>query len=168
MKLVRYGPAGKEKPGLIDTDGKLRDLSRKVKDIDGVALAPALLVRAPGHADTCLVTGHHTFPKRQAGDGSHLALTRGRACPGVGHVRALGLHLDGRRDDRSQVSGAETLDVGQLLAREGGGARAQRLAGLSTIRGKGGARRRLRDGQGQRQAHGERRQDRPIPSHGAR
>ena len=35
MKLVRYGPAGKEKPGLIDADGKLRDLSRKVKDIDG-------------------------------------------------------------------------------------------------------------------------------------
>ena len=35
MKLVRYGPAGKEKPGLIDADGKLRDLSRKVNDIDG-------------------------------------------------------------------------------------------------------------------------------------
>ena len=31
MKLVRYGPAGKEKPGLIDADGKLRDLSRKVE-----------------------------------------------------------------------------------------------------------------------------------------
>ena len=43
MKLVRYGPAGKEKPGLIDADGKLRDLSRKVKDIDGAALAPAVL-----------------------------------------------------------------------------------------------------------------------------
>ena len=46
MKLVRYGPAGKEKPGLIDADGKLRDLSRKVKDIDGAALAPAKLERA--------------------------------------------------------------------------------------------------------------------------
>jgi 2-keto-4-pentenoate hydratase/2-oxohepta-3-ene-1,7-dioic acid hydratase in catechol pathway len=43
MKLVRYGPAGKEKPGLVDADGKLRDLSRKVKDIDGAALAPAKL-----------------------------------------------------------------------------------------------------------------------------
>jgi 2-keto-4-pentenoate hydratase/2-oxohepta-3-ene-1,7-dioic acid hydratase in catechol pathway len=43
MKLVRYGPAGKEKPGLIDADGKLRDLSRKVKDIDALALAPAKL-----------------------------------------------------------------------------------------------------------------------------
>jgi 2,4-diketo-3-deoxy-L-fuconate hydrolase len=45
MKLVRYGPAGKEKPGLIDTDGNLRDLSRKVKDIDGVSLAPAELAK---------------------------------------------------------------------------------------------------------------------------
>ncbi len=45
MKLVRYGPAGKEKPGLIDADGKLRDLSRKVKDIDGATLAPAELAK---------------------------------------------------------------------------------------------------------------------------
>jgi len=43
MKLVRYGPAGKEKPGLIDADGKLRDLSRKVADIGPGTLAPAKL-----------------------------------------------------------------------------------------------------------------------------
>ncbi len=43
MKLVRYGPAGREKPGMIDADGVLRDLSRKVKDIDAEALAPASL-----------------------------------------------------------------------------------------------------------------------------
>ena len=43
MKLVRYGPPGKEKPGLIDADGKLRDLSRKVKDIGPDTLAPAKL-----------------------------------------------------------------------------------------------------------------------------
>ena len=43
MKLVRYGPAGREKPGLIDADGNLRDLSRKVKDIDAATLAPASL-----------------------------------------------------------------------------------------------------------------------------
>lgn len=35
MKLVRYGKIGEEKPGLIDDDGVLRDLSRKVKDISG-------------------------------------------------------------------------------------------------------------------------------------
>jgi 2-keto-4-pentenoate hydratase/2-oxohepta-3-ene-1,7-dioic acid hydratase in catechol pathway len=43
MKLVRYGPPGREKPGLIDADGVLRDLSRKVKDIDGATLAPSAL-----------------------------------------------------------------------------------------------------------------------------
>ena len=43
MKLVRYGPVGKEKPGLIDADGKLRDLSKKIKDIDGASLSPASL-----------------------------------------------------------------------------------------------------------------------------
>src|SRR5487761_368788 len=43
MKLVRYGPVGREKPGMIDADGVLRDPSRKVKDIDAEALAPASL-----------------------------------------------------------------------------------------------------------------------------
>ena len=33
MKLVRYGPAGREKPGLIDAQGKLRDLSAHIQDI---------------------------------------------------------------------------------------------------------------------------------------
>ena len=45
MKLVRYGPAGKEKPGLIDSDGKLRDLSKKVKDINAASLAPAEIAK---------------------------------------------------------------------------------------------------------------------------
>ena len=35
MKLVRYGKAGQEKPGLIDDDGILRDLSRKIDDVSG-------------------------------------------------------------------------------------------------------------------------------------
>jgi len=45
MKLVRYGRAGTEKPGLIDKDGALRDLSRAVKDITPEALSPAGLKR---------------------------------------------------------------------------------------------------------------------------
>ena len=45
MKLVRYGRAGSEKPGLIDHDGHLRDLSRVVKDITAEALSPAGLKR---------------------------------------------------------------------------------------------------------------------------
>jgi 2-keto-4-pentenoate hydratase/2-oxohepta-3-ene-1,7-dioic acid hydratase in catechol pathway len=45
MKLLRYGPAGQEKPGLLDRDGKMRDLSGMVRDIDGEALATASLDR---------------------------------------------------------------------------------------------------------------------------
>ncbi|MFP6758388.1 MAG: fumarylacetoacetate hydrolase family protein [Alphaproteobacteria bacterium] len=40
MKLVRYGRPGKEKPGLIDGDGKLRDLSKKIADITPDNLTP--------------------------------------------------------------------------------------------------------------------------------
>lgn len=45
MKLVRYGPAGREKPGIVDADGKIRDLSRVVKDIDGEMLASGGLTK---------------------------------------------------------------------------------------------------------------------------
>ncbi len=45
MKLLRYGPAGQEKPGILDADGRLRDLSAHVADIDGAALAPASLAK---------------------------------------------------------------------------------------------------------------------------
>jgi len=45
MKLLRYGPPGQEKPGLFDRDGKIRDLSGAVRDIDGETLAPAALDR---------------------------------------------------------------------------------------------------------------------------
>jgi ureidoglycolate lyase len=45
MKLLRYGPAGQEKPGLVDRDGRIRDLSGVVRDIDGETLAPAALDR---------------------------------------------------------------------------------------------------------------------------
>ncbi|MGA0571675.1 fumarylacetoacetate hydrolase family protein [Variovorax sp. VNK109] len=43
MKLVRYGNPGKEKPGLIDADGKLRDLSGVVPDIGPAQLGEAAL-----------------------------------------------------------------------------------------------------------------------------
>ncbi|RZM01668.1 MAG: FAA hydrolase family protein [Variovorax sp.] len=39
MKLLRYGPPGQEKPGLLDAGGTLRDLSAHVADIDGAALS---------------------------------------------------------------------------------------------------------------------------------
>lgn len=40
MKLVRFGPDGGEKPGLVDADGAIRDLSAHVSDINGETLSP--------------------------------------------------------------------------------------------------------------------------------
>jgi 2-keto-4-pentenoate hydratase/2-oxohepta-3-ene-1,7-dioic acid hydratase in catechol pathway len=48
MKLLRYGPAGQEKPGLLDAAGAIRDLSGVVPDIAGEALSPAGLARLKG------------------------------------------------------------------------------------------------------------------------
>jgi ureidoglycolate lyase/2,4-diketo-3-deoxy-L-fuconate hydrolase len=45
MKLLRFGAPGHERPGLIDAQGRLRDLSAHVPDIAGDALAPASLAR---------------------------------------------------------------------------------------------------------------------------
>jgi 2-keto-4-pentenoate hydratase/2-oxohepta-3-ene-1,7-dioic acid hydratase in catechol pathway len=45
MKLVRFGPAGREKPGIIDSEGKIRDLSKIVPDIAGDTLTPAGLAK---------------------------------------------------------------------------------------------------------------------------
>lgn len=45
MKLLRYGPQGQEKPGLLDADGGVRDASALVADWAGPSLAPAALAR---------------------------------------------------------------------------------------------------------------------------
>jgi len=45
MKLVRYGAPGREKPGMIDKEGRLRDLSKIVPDIAGEVLSPSGLTK---------------------------------------------------------------------------------------------------------------------------
>jgi 2-keto-4-pentenoate hydratase/2-oxohepta-3-ene-1,7-dioic acid hydratase in catechol pathway len=45
MKLVRYGSAGREKPGIVDSNGRIRDLSGVVPDIAGDALGPRGLAK---------------------------------------------------------------------------------------------------------------------------
>ena len=45
MKLLRYGPKGAEKPGLVDAEGRIRDLSGVVADIAGEVLLPEGLAR---------------------------------------------------------------------------------------------------------------------------
>src|ERR1700691_3667305 len=45
MKLVRYGKSGKEKPGLVDSAGRIRDLSDIIADVGADALSPKVLAR---------------------------------------------------------------------------------------------------------------------------
>ena len=45
MKLLRYGPAGKEKPGILDSKGKIRDLSAVVDDITPEVITPEGLAK---------------------------------------------------------------------------------------------------------------------------
>ncbi|MBT9431794.1 fumarylacetoacetate hydrolase family protein [Candidatus Sodalis endolongispinus] len=45
MKLLRYGPPGEERPGLLDSNGQLRSLAGVIDDIAGEALLPSALAR---------------------------------------------------------------------------------------------------------------------------
>ncbi|MFN3251482.1 fumarylacetoacetate hydrolase family protein [Roseibium album] len=59
MKLLRYGPVGEEKPGLLDNDGRVRDLSAHVNDISGDTLLPDAIAKlqALNISDLPLVDG---------------------------------------------------------------------------------------------------------------
>ena len=45
MKLFRYGPKGKEKPGMLDAEGRMRDLSAIIPDLSGETIGPKMLAR---------------------------------------------------------------------------------------------------------------------------
>ncbi|HYK26071.1 MAG TPA: fumarylacetoacetate hydrolase family protein, partial [Steroidobacteraceae bacterium] len=54
MKLLRYGAAGKEQPGLIDSEGRLRSLAGRVPEIGSAALSPGGLRALAGIAPASL------------------------------------------------------------------------------------------------------------------
>lgn len=69
MKFLRFGPKGQEKPGVLDADGKIRDLSEHVTDFSGdsvsiealaalkeIDLQSLPLVETPGRIGCCLAT----------------------------------------------------------------------------------------------------------------
>lgn len=60
MKLLRYGDAGRERPGILDSTGQIRDLSAIVPDISGPSLSPQTLdrLRQTDHSTLPVVTGH--------------------------------------------------------------------------------------------------------------
>ncbi|MCW5625913.1 MAG: fumarylacetoacetate hydrolase family protein [Burkholderiales bacterium] len=76
MKLVRYGEPGLEKPGLIDAEGALRDLSGVVNDIDGSVLGDAALskLRSLDPAQLPKVQGTPRFGAPVANVGKFIAI----------------------------------------------------------------------------------------------
>jgi 2-keto-4-pentenoate hydratase/2-oxohepta-3-ene-1,7-dioic acid hydratase in catechol pathway len=76
MKLVRYGNPGKEKPGLIDLDGKLRDLSSVVPDIGPAQLGSVGMnrIRKANTAKLPLVRGTPRFGCPVTGVGKFVAI----------------------------------------------------------------------------------------------
>ncbi|AUC52070.1 2-hydroxyhepta-2,4-diene-1,7-dioate isomerase [Sagittula sp. P11] len=74
MKLLRYGPAGQEKPGMLDDEGRVRDLSAHVSDFAGESVSIEALdklrsvdvsslpvVENPGRIGACLATVPNFF-----------------------------------------------------------------------------------------------------------
>jgi len=76
MKLLRYGPAGQEKPGLLDAEGRIRDLSGAVPDIAGEALTPAGIARlqAIDPATLPVVTGNPRLGPCVTGTGKFVCI----------------------------------------------------------------------------------------------
>jgi 2-keto-4-pentenoate hydratase/2-oxohepta-3-ene-1,7-dioic acid hydratase in catechol pathway len=74
MKLVRYGRAGQEKPGLIDADGKLRDLSRVIKDIDPTTIGDLAALKKVNVARLKPVPGRPRLGPPVARSGKFIAI----------------------------------------------------------------------------------------------
>jgi 2-keto-4-pentenoate hydratase/2-oxohepta-3-ene-1,7-dioic acid hydratase in catechol pathway len=96
MKLVRYGPVGQEKPGLIDGAGALRDLSGRVRDIDGATLAPERLaeLKAIDPATLPKVPGNPRL---------------GPPVAGVGKIVAVGLNFSDHAAESGMEAPAEPI-----------------------------------------------------------
>jgi 2-keto-4-pentenoate hydratase/2-oxohepta-3-ene-1,7-dioic acid hydratase in catechol pathway len=76
MKLLRYGPPGQERPGLLDGAGRIRDLSGRIDDLAGTVLLPASLAElAATDSETLpLVPGAPRLGPCAAGVGKFLAI----------------------------------------------------------------------------------------------
>jgi 2,4-diketo-3-deoxy-L-fuconate hydrolase len=85
MKLLRYGAKGAEKPGLLDQNGQIRDLSGHVADIAGAALSPEGLKRlaAIDPNSLPLVPG---IPQKDLRLGSCVGGTRKFICIGLNYA----------------------------------------------------------------------------------
>jgi len=74
MKLLRYGPRGAEKPGLLDNTGRIRELSHLVADIGGEALTVLDRIAAIDPASLPLVEGNPRLGACVGGTGKFMCI----------------------------------------------------------------------------------------------
>src|SRR4249920_2421091 len=100
MKLLRYGRAGQEKPGLLDTDGNIRDLSGVIEDISGEVLSPEMITKL-GALDTA------KLPQVPA------SVRLGACVGGVGKFICIGLNFSDHAAESNLPVPAEPVVFGK-------------------------------------------------------
>lgn len=96
MKLLRYGELGQEKPGMVDADGQIRDLSSVVDDVAGQALLPETLEKLV-HLDLSLLPTVDGNPRI------------GACVNGVGKFICIGLNYSDHAEETGATVPSEPL-----------------------------------------------------------
>src|SRR3990170_467168 len=96
MKLVRFGRPGEEKPGLVDGDGAIRDLSSHISDLTGATLSPASL-------DKLLAIDAKSLPLAPAG------VRLGAPVAGTRNFIAVGLNFADHAKETGQEIPSEPI-----------------------------------------------------------
>lgn len=96
MKLLRYGELGQEKPGMVDADGQIRDLSGVIDDVAGQALLPDTLEKL-AHLDVSLLPVVDGNPRI------------GACVNGVGKFICIGLNYSDHAEETGATVPSEPL-----------------------------------------------------------
>ena len=96
MKLLRYGELGQEKPGMVDADGQIRDLSGVIDDVAGQALLPDTLEKL-AHLDVSLLPVVDGNPRI------------GACVNGVGKFICIGLNYSDHAEETGATMPSEPL-----------------------------------------------------------
>ena len=96
MKLLRYGPSGREKPGLVDSNGEIRDLSAVIPELAGTSLYPHELARLTA-------INPSTLPRVDSG------VRIGPCVAGVGKFICVGLNYSDHAAEAGMAVPAEPI-----------------------------------------------------------
>ena len=131
MKLLRYGEKGQEKPGLLDAQGNIRDLSAHIADVAGKALEPASLeaLSKIDPASLPLVNGSPRIGACVGQVGKFICIGLARRQPGIGAVLGEALVDDVRATEGLLELWAQAVCSFMLARTDVGNAAFAQLAG---------------------------------------